>query len=64
MAKRTKATRALPQAVRDYFRRFGAEGGIVGGKKRWAGVSADERGRQMRDVVKARWAKSKRKKTA
>jgi hypothetical protein len=46
--------------VRDYFRQFGAAGGAIGGKKRWAGVSADERKRQMREVVRARWAKKKR----
>jgi hypothetical protein len=50
----------LPEGVRDYFRRFGAAGGAIGGKKRWAGVSADERKRQMREVVKARWSKKKR----
>ena len=61
MAKRRKPPDApLPEGVRDYFRRFGAAGGLIGGKKRWAGVSADERKRQMREVVRARWAKKKR----
>ncbi len=61
MAKRrTPPVAPLPEGVRDYFRRFGAAGGVIGGKKRWAGVSAEDRKRQMRDVVRARWGKAKK----
>jgi hypothetical protein len=64
MAKRRKpAVAPMPEGMREYFRQFGAAGGVIGGKKRWAGVSADERKRQMRDVVRARWAKKTKRST-
>jgi hypothetical protein len=55
------ARRKNPAAVA-LGRRGGKAAAGRGGQARWAGVSAEERKRQMRDVVRARWAKKKKKK--
>jgi len=56
--------RKLPDAVRAYLARIGAKGGKhasgAGGRAVWADVSAAERSRRMRAVVRARWAKRRR----
>ena len=41
----------------EYFRAKGREGGKVGGKLRWADVSAEERSAHARKAVAAREAK-------
>lgn len=55
------AKRKPPSEVRAYLAKIGAKGGRhssgAGGRAVWAGVSAEERSRRMRAVVRARWAK-------
>ena len=46
-----------------YFREVGSEGGKIGGKARWRGVSPEERSAHAKRAVAAREAKrAKRKK--
>jgi hypothetical protein len=45
-----------------YFREVGRQGGKVGGKLRWKGVSAAERTAHAKRAVAAREAKRKKKK--
>ena len=58
--------RPLSDAVLDYFRAKGREGGTVGGqaggKARWEGVSAKDRAAHARRMVAAREAKRASKK--
>jgi hypothetical protein len=44
----------------DLFRAWGREGGKVGGKLRWKGVSAEQRRVHAKKAATARWAKRKR----
>jgi hypothetical protein len=57
------AKRNLPAAVRAYLARIGAKGGKhasgAGGRAVWADVSAEERSKRMRQLVRARWKKAK-----
>lgn len=50
--------------VRAYLARIGATGGKhasgAGGRALWADVSAAERSKRMRDLVRKRWAKAKK----
>jgi hypothetical protein len=59
------AKRKVPVEVRAYLAKIGAKGGKhasgEGGRAVWADVSAAERSKRMREVVRARWAKSKEK---
>ena len=50
---------AALDAVRDLFRAWGSEGGKQGGKKRWAGVSPEERSKHAKKAAAARWKKPK-----
>ena len=60
------AKRKVPAEVRAYLAKIGAKGGKhasgAGGRAVWADVSAAERSRRMREVVRKRWAAAKRKK--
>jgi hypothetical protein len=55
----------LPAEVRAYLAKIGAKGGKhssgAGGRAVWADVSAAERSRRMRDLVRKRWAKKRNK---
>jgi hypothetical protein len=44
----------------DLFRDWGREGGKVGGKLRWKGVSAEQRRAHAKKAAAARWTKRKR----
>jgi hypothetical protein len=55
MAKR------LPPEVLEYFRRMGAKGGKIGGKRSLETMSARERSERARKAVRAREAKRKSK---
>jgi hypothetical protein len=50
---------AVEQALKDYMRSIASKGGKRGGVSRWAGVSAEERSRQMR-ALRARPVKKKK----
>jgi len=52
--------RELPAAVRQLFEEWGRQGGKVGGKLRWQGVSAKERTAHGKRAVAAREAKRRR----
>jgi len=62
------AKRSIPAEaeVRAYLAKIGAKGGKhasgAGGRAVWADVSAEERSRRMREVVRKGWAKTKKKK--
>jgi hypothetical protein len=53
---------ALPDAVRRAIQELGRQGGKIGGKRRWEGVSAAERSAHAKRAVAAREAKRKAKK--
>jgi hypothetical protein len=59
------AKRKPPPEVRAYLAKIGAKGGRhasgAGGRAVWADVPALERSRRMREVVRARWAKARKK---
>jgi hypothetical protein len=50
----------LPKDVREIFARFGSEGGKVGGKLRWEGVTAEERSAIAKRAADARWKRAKK----
>jgi hypothetical protein len=54
----------LPSEVRKFFQETGRQGGKLGGKMRWAGVSAEERSAHAKRAVAAREAKRAKKKRA
>jgi len=62
MAQKRKPV--LPSAVRQYFQETGRQGGKVGGKLRWAGVSPEERSAHAKRAVAAREAKRAKKNKA
>ena len=47
----------IPKAVLDYFKRKGHQGGKIGGKKRMAAMTPEERSELARKGAAARWAK-------
>jgi hypothetical protein len=49
----------LPKEALEFFRRKGR----IGGRKRAENMTPEERSKQARDAVQARWAKSKGKRT-
>jgi hypothetical protein len=61
------AKRSIPAEaeVRAYLAKIGAKGGKhasgAGGRAVWAGVSAEAQSRRMRDLVRKRWAKARKK---
>jgi hypothetical protein len=59
------AKRSVPAQVRAYLAKIGAKGGRhasgAGGRAVWADVPAEARSRRMRDLVRKRWAKGKKK---
>lgn len=62
MARKEKKP-VMPTEVMKFFQETGRQGGKVGGKLRWAGVSPEERSAHAKKAVAAREAKrAKRKK--
>jgi hypothetical protein len=59
---RIMAKQRLPREFRDYLAKIGRKGGKVGGTKRAANMTAEERSEAARKAVQARWAKEKAKK--
>jgi len=53
----TKTKRYLPASALAFFQAKGREGGKIGGKLRWKGVSAAERSAHAKKAVAAREAK-------
>ena len=47
----------LPDEIREYFKKKGAEGGKIGGPKRMEGMSKEERTDLARKAAAARWGK-------
>jgi hypothetical protein len=43
----------------DLFRAWGSQGGKIGGKRRWKGVSAEDRRAHAKKAAAARWAKKR-----
>jgi hypothetical protein len=54
-----KKASALPDAVRRAIQELGRQGGKIGGKLRWEGVSAADRSAHAKKAVAAREAKRK-----
>ena len=50
----------IPDALREYLRGIGSEGGKKGGPARAAAMTPTQRSESARNAVKARWAKKKR----
>ncbi len=48
---------ALPVAVLEFFRQQGAKGGAIGGKRRFAAMTPEERRELGRKAARARWGK-------
>jgi hypothetical protein len=61
MAKH-RARPALPEGAREFFRQHGAVGGAIGGKRRFAAMTAEERSALAKRAADARWKKAKSKK--
>ena len=59
--KKTRPRRAkgLSDEVREIFARYGSEGGKIGGKLRWEGVTPEEHSAIARKAANARWKKRK-----
>jgi len=59
--QRKRPTRAELDAAlarfADLFREWGSQGGKVGGKLRWRGVSAEARRAHARKAARARWSR-------
>jgi hypothetical protein len=59
------AKRKPPPEVRAYLAKIGAKGGRhssgAGGRAVWADVPAEARSKRMRDLVRKRWGKAKKK---
>lgn len=51
----------MTREMREFFTETGRQGGKVGGKLRWASVSAEERTAHAKRAVAAREAKRKKK---
>ena len=58
--KPSKSQPKLPEAVREIFARFGSQGGKIGGKLRWEGITAEERSAIAKRAAEARWKKPKK----
>jgi hypothetical protein len=56
---RPKKRSRLPKEVLEVFARYGSEGGKIGGKLRWEGVTPEERSEMARKAANARWKKRK-----
>jgi len=61
MARKKEKKPVLPSDVRRFFQEKGRQGGKVGGKLRWANVSAEERSAHAKRAVAAREANRKKK---
>jgi hypothetical protein len=55
------AKRKLDPTILVALQALGREGGKVGGKLRWQGVSAEKRRAHAKKAAQARWAKAKKK---
>jgi hypothetical protein len=55
-----KELKKLPKEVREMFAKFGSEGGKIGGKLRWEGVTPEEHSKIARKAAQARWKKAKK----
>jgi hypothetical protein len=53
----------IPEGVREYFRQEGARGGRIGGRRRAANLTAEQRRESARKAARARWAKRKKRTT-
>jgi len=51
----------LPEPVLEFFRREGARGGRIGGKKAAASMTAKQRTARAKKAAAARWAKAAKK---
>ncbi len=49
----------MPESVREYFRQEGARGGRIGGKKRAANLTPEQRRESARKAARARWARKR-----
>ncbi len=47
----------LPEEIRRIFAEYGRQGGLVGGKARWQGLTPEERREVARKAILARWKK-------
>jgi hypothetical protein len=53
----------LSPDVLEFFKKQGAKGGKIGGTKRAANMTPEQRSEAARNAVKARWAKQKEERT-
>ena len=49
------AKKRLPPSIREYFKKTGAQGGKIGGKKRMEGLTEEERTELAKKAAAARW---------
>ena len=60
MKSKPSKLKKLPKEVREIFAQFGREGGKIGGKLRWEGVTPEEHSAIARKAAQARWKKAKK----
>jgi len=53
------AKKRLPPDIKAYFKKMGAQGGRIGGKRRAEALSPERRQEIARNAIAARWAKQK-----
>jgi hypothetical protein len=53
------AKKRLPPAVREFFKKQGAAGGKIGGRKRMEGMTEEQRTTLAKKAAAARWGKNK-----
>jgi hypothetical protein len=51
----------LPEAIREFFKKKGSEGGKIGGPKRMKGLTEAQRSELGKKAAAARWGKKKPK---
>jgi hypothetical protein len=52
----------IPDELREYLAKLGKKGGKIGGAKRAANMTAEERSESARKAVTVRWAQAKKEK--
>jgi hypothetical protein len=52
----------VPEAVKEFLRKQASKGGKIGGRRRWAGTTPEERSEHMRSIASKRKRPGRKKK--